>query len=221
MPSLPPPWNGTSDPCNVGGTSSRPWERRSAAGRAGWCSCGRFGRLTNQWACDHAHGLAGGTPILALDMYEHAYHMDFGANAGEYVETFMRNISWDRVAARFQNAQRGRVAPAAPDPYSVSAIELQRLLRGPSVAVPIVLDVRLKEDRTRDALPGTPWRDMENVGEWCQELPPDRKIVVYCKYGFWVSRDTAEALRSRGYDAAILRGGISAWRGMGLATEAI
>jgi Fe-Mn family superoxide dismutase len=35
----------------------------------------RLGRLVNQWAADHAHGLAGAVPILALDMYEHAYHI--------------------------------------------------------------------------------------------------------------------------------------------------
>ena len=40
----------------------------------------------NQWAADHAHGLPGGTPILALDMYEHAYHLDFGAKAAAYVD---------------------------------------------------------------------------------------------------------------------------------------
>ena len=36
-------------------------------------------RLVNSWAADHTMTLAGGRPILALDMYEHAYHMDYGA----------------------------------------------------------------------------------------------------------------------------------------------
>jgi Fe-Mn family superoxide dismutase len=35
----------------------------------------------NQWAADHTTTLAGGRPILALDMYEHSYHMDYGAKA--------------------------------------------------------------------------------------------------------------------------------------------
>src|SRR5438445_7144117 len=39
------------------------------------------GTLSNVWCADHTHGLAGGVPILALDMYEHSYHLDFGANA--------------------------------------------------------------------------------------------------------------------------------------------
>jgi Fe-Mn family superoxide dismutase len=55
----------------------------------------------NQWAPDHTHALAGARPILALDMYEHAYHMDYGAKAAVYVDTFMRAIDWPRVAQRF------------------------------------------------------------------------------------------------------------------------
>src|SRR6201994_2195319 len=35
-------------------------------------------RLVNQWAMDHSTTLAGGQPILALDMYEHSYHIDYG-----------------------------------------------------------------------------------------------------------------------------------------------
>jgi superoxide dismutase, Fe-Mn family len=51
-------------------------------------------KLVNQWASDHCHTLAGGTPILALDMYEHSYHIDFGAKATTYVDTFMSVIRW-------------------------------------------------------------------------------------------------------------------------------
>jgi superoxide dismutase, Fe-Mn family len=51
-------------------------------------------KLVNQWASDHCHTLAGGTPILALDMYEHSYHLDFGAKAASYVDTFMEVIRW-------------------------------------------------------------------------------------------------------------------------------
>jgi superoxide dismutase, Fe-Mn family len=54
----------------------------------------RDGKLVNQWASDHCHTLAGATPILALDMYEHSYHIDFGAKADTYVETFMHAIRW-------------------------------------------------------------------------------------------------------------------------------
>jgi superoxide dismutase, Fe-Mn family len=49
---------------------------------------------SNQWASDHCHTLAGGTPVLALDMYEHSYHIDFGSKAAGYVDTFMNVINW-------------------------------------------------------------------------------------------------------------------------------
>ena len=64
----------------------------------------RDGRLMNQYAAEHTQAVAGGVPILALDMYEHAYHIDFGANAKAYVDTFLRNVDWQAV----EGALRGR-----------------------------------------------------------------------------------------------------------------
>lgn len=61
-------------------------------------------RLTNQWASDHTQTMAGATPILALDMYEHAYAMDFGAKAGAYVDGFMSAVNWSSADARFAKA---------------------------------------------------------------------------------------------------------------------
>jgi len=58
-------------------------------------------KLVNQWASDHCHTLAGGTPILALDMYAHSYHIDFGAKAATYVDTFMETIRWSNVGRLF------------------------------------------------------------------------------------------------------------------------
>jgi len=58
-------------------------------------------RLVNQWAVDHTHSLAGGTPILALDMYEHSYHLDYGAAAAKYVDAFMGNIRWSNVVGLY------------------------------------------------------------------------------------------------------------------------
>jgi len=58
--------------------------------------------LMNQWAADHTHALAGGTPILALDMYEHSYQLDHGASAERYVDAFMENINWAHVARLHQ-----------------------------------------------------------------------------------------------------------------------
>jgi superoxide dismutase, Fe-Mn family len=61
-------------------------------------------RLVNQWAPDHCHTLAGGIPLLALDMYEHSYHIDFGAKAATYVDTFMSVVRWGNVDHLFEAA---------------------------------------------------------------------------------------------------------------------
>ncbi len=61
-------------------------------------------RLVNTWASDHSQTLAGGTPLLALDMYEHAYHMDYGAKAAAYVDAVMKVLSWGRANEAFRRA---------------------------------------------------------------------------------------------------------------------
>jgi len=62
------------------------------------------GRLVNTWASDHTQTLAGGAPILALDMYEHAYAIDYGAKAGDYVNAFMKAVSWRHANEVFARA---------------------------------------------------------------------------------------------------------------------
>lgn len=63
-------------------------------------------RLINSWAADHTMTLAGGRPILALDMYEHAYYMDYGARAAAYVDTFMQGIRWSNAQALYERFSR-------------------------------------------------------------------------------------------------------------------
>jgi Fe-Mn family superoxide dismutase len=80
---------------------------KALGGGSGWVLLTwshRDKRLVNQWAADHTMTLAGGSPILALDMYEHAYHMDYGSNAGGYVDAFMKVINWGAVDAAFTRA---------------------------------------------------------------------------------------------------------------------
>jgi hypothetical protein len=78
-------------------------------GGSGWVLLSwvpRDGRLINQYASDHSQSIASAVPILALDMYEHAYHIDFGANAKGYVDAFLRNIDWQAVEGRFEDATK-------------------------------------------------------------------------------------------------------------------
>lgn len=44
-----------------------------------------------------------GNPILAMDVYEHAYMIDFGTNKKEYIKVFFENINWDVVNKRIDN----------------------------------------------------------------------------------------------------------------------
>ena len=70
---------------------------KALGGGSGWVLLSwsrRDKKLINQWAADHCHTLAAGQPVLALDMYEHSYHMDFGAKAGGYVDVFMDTVRW-------------------------------------------------------------------------------------------------------------------------------
>ena len=83
---------------------------KALAGGSGWVLLSwspRDGRLVNQWAADHCHTLAGGQPIVALDMYEHSYHIDYGAKAATYVDTFMNAIRWSNADKLF--AQHSKV----------------------------------------------------------------------------------------------------------------
>jgi superoxide dismutase, Fe-Mn family len=87
---------------------------KAQGGGSGWVLLtwsARDRRLTNQWAMDHTTTLAGGQPILALDMYEHSYHIDYGAKAATYVETFMKAIRWsnaDQLFAEVASTANGR-----------------------------------------------------------------------------------------------------------------
>ena len=77
---------------------------KAQGGGSGWVLLTwspRDKKLVNQWAMDHTTTLAGGQPILALDMYEHSYHMDYGARAAAYVDAFMAVINWPNVASAY------------------------------------------------------------------------------------------------------------------------
>lgn len=60
--------------------------------------------LENYWTWDHMHSPVASIPILVMDMYEHSYQMDYGANAVQYIDAFMKNINWTKVALRLNNA---------------------------------------------------------------------------------------------------------------------
>jgi len=179
---------------------------KALGGGSGWvllCFQPHDGSLLNQWAADHTHAVAGGVPILALDMYEHAYHLDFGAAAGAYVDAFMSNIDWAAVYQRYQAAVH-----AASEPFAASADD---------TATATLVDVRRAGvfEQAETMLPGARWRDPAMVSAWAAELPADQPVVVYCVYGHEVGRSTAMRLRAAGVDARYLGGGIDGWQAAG------
>ena len=60
----------------------------------------------NYWAWDHMHNAPMSHPLLVLDMYEHAYHMDYGAAAAKYIDAFTLNVNWDEVNRRVEELPR-------------------------------------------------------------------------------------------------------------------
>ena len=180
----------------------------------------RDGRLINQYASEHSQAVASGVPILALDMYEHAYHMDFGANARAYVDTFFRNIDWPALETRYEDARK--VAPPRPleqpefgEVQGIAVEEVRELLAS---GKPVqVIDVRPRHfvSRQQDIAADVPWRDPEQIQSWIGELSKSEPVVVYCAYGFHIGCKTAIKLREAGFDAKYMNSGHSGWRAVG------
>jgi Fe-Mn family superoxide dismutase len=193
------------------------------AGGSGWVLLTyvpRDRRLVNQLATEHSLALAGGIPILALDMYEHAYHMDFGANARAYIDTFMRNIDWKAVQSRYEEA--ARVEPLRPleqkEFEGVPGIGVEEVKAVLDAGKPVqVIDVRPRHyvSRTQDIMEGAVWRDPERVQDWIGELSKSDPVVVFCVYGFHVGCRTTATLREAGFDARFMKGGHVAWKAIG------
>lgn len=61
------------------------------------------GRLINFWINEHdvSHP-AGCNPILIMDVFEHAFMIDYGLKKADYIEAFFKNINWDAVEARLR-----------------------------------------------------------------------------------------------------------------------
>jgi superoxide dismutase, Fe-Mn family len=189
---------------------------RALGGGSGWVvltRSARDGTLCNAWAADHMHALAGGTPILALDMYEHSYHIDFGADVAAYVDAFMNNLHWPRIGERFAGAA------AAPRAHMIDTTAArQRLENEPDL---VVIDARLADDASLVpvGMKGARRAPPDRVEAIAATLPKGSKALVYCAWGFEIGGDCAARLRQRGIDAVAIAGGLGAWRADGLPTE--
>ena len=150
-------------------------------------------------------------------MYEHAYHLDFGANATAYVASFMRNILWSAVEARTVNAMKVAPPPKLEQPEfgdtpAVSVEDVEAMLQsGQRVQV---IDARPRHYITKatDIMDGATWRDPERMEEWIGTLNKDEPVVTFCVYGFHIGCQTATVLREKGFDAKYMSGGHFGWK---------
>ena len=92
-------------------------------------------------------------------MYEHAYHMDYGAAAGAYVDAFMDNVDWAKVYERYQKAVHD-----ASESFSATQDDL---------AQATLVDVRRAGvfEQATNLVPGATWHDPAQVALWSREFP--------------------------------------------------
>lgn len=65
------------------------------------------GRLFNVWINEHDVGhLSGAVPLLVMDVFEHAFMIDYGLKRAEYIEAFFKAIGWNAVIDRFNAAMK-------------------------------------------------------------------------------------------------------------------
>lgn len=193
------------------------------AGGSGWVLLAwlpRDARLINQVSTDHSQSLTGGIPILAIDMYEHAYHLDFGTNASAYVAAFMRNIDWAATLARYEGAVKVAAPPRLEqkefaDVPAIAPEQVKAMIdAGEEVQI---IDARPRHYTTKahDIMAAAVWRDPERLDDWIGELSKEKPVITYCVYGFHIGCQTAVALRKAGFDARYMAGGHYAWKAIG------
>ncbi len=85
----------------------------SLGGGSGWAVLAfdlAGGGVHTYWSGHHTQAHSAGVPLLVMDMYEHAYQMDYGAAAAKYIDTFFANIRWSEVNRRLERAQKAHLA---------------------------------------------------------------------------------------------------------------
>ena len=158
------------------------------AARAGCCSSTfrAIGRLINQYAADHGQAIAGGIPILALDMYEHAYHIDFGANATglrRHVHAQHRLGVDPERATRMRQGRAAAAARAEGVRRPAGRRRSRKSRRCWTAGKPVqIIDARPRPyiSRQQDIMEGAVWRDPERIHDWigrAVEIRPGRRVL--------------------------------------------
>src|SRR5438128_9793690 len=129
----------------------------------------------------------------------------------------MRNIHWGVVEARYADAikvspPQSLDQPEFKDVPSTTPEEVQEMLSSGKRVQIIDTRPRHYSIRAQDIVEGAVWRDPERVDEWIGELSKTTPVVTFCVYGFHIGCQTAETLRSAGFDARYMAGGHYAWK---------
>ena len=123
---------------------------QALAGGSGWVLLTysrRHQQFWNQIAADDSQAAIDAAPVLVLDMYEHAYHLDFGANATAYIDAFMRNIDWAAVMRRMDAVRAERALPLEdPSDQSLPSLSVEELAAQLAQGQPVqVIDARPRQ----------------------------------------------------------------------------
>ena len=78
----------------------------------------------------------------------------------------------------------------------------------------VLIDVRRKDDYSADPqmIPSAAWKDPNLVTQWSDELPKDKKVIVYCVRGGSVSNAVLDHLLAKNMKACYIQGGMTAWK---------
>jgi len=81
----------------------------------------------------------------------------------------------------------------------------------------VLIDVRRKDDYNADPqmIPNAAWKDPNLVTQWSDELPKNKKVIVYCVRGGSVSNAVLDHLLSKDVKACYIQGGMTAWKDQG------
>lgn len=175
----------------------------------------RLGRLITHASTSNAEAIAGGLPLLALDISAHTRHPAFAIDLPAYVAGFLGNIDWAAVHARYEAATQvpppGIRVQGFGELPSISPEEVQATLPGHAA---YLLDVRPKQYLVNDpvSIDGAVWRDPDRIDEWIAEVPGDAPVIAFCAYGFDVGCQVTARLRTAGIDARYMTGGYFAWK---------
>lgn len=123
----------------------------------------------------------------------------------------LSNLSIPALAQEQEFVFRNDVRPEYNKNITVD--ELNTLQKTEDITL---IDVRLTEDFALDPIliPGATYNDPELITEWANLLPKDKKLVLYCVKGAWVSHKAATYLNDKGYDVSTLNGGIRQWKSL-------